>query len=318
MDTRRARLGDSIRLCCVALALIALSARPAAGQGADTIRFGYTPAQCASCAGWNAALRPFLIFGNAYYVGTQGLSAILLTSSEGHVLIDGGLPESAPQILENIRALGFRIEDVELILNSHAHYDHAGGIATLQRASGARVAASPWNAAALRRGETGPEDPQRSTSLRYPRVDAVDELRDREPQRVGPIVLTPYFTAGHTPGGTSWTWRSCEGERCLDFVHADSQTPVSDDDFLFTRNRRYPSAWRDFEHGFAVLEQLPCDVLLAPHPGFTRLFQRIAARDRGDASALVQPGQCRQYIATARERFSERIATEEMRPQPPN
>ncbi len=301
----------------VSLALIAVPSALAA-QGTDTTRAGYSPEECPSCAGWNAPQAPFRIFGNTYYVGTRGLSSILVTSSEGHVLIDGGLPESAPSILENIRTLGFRIEDVELILNSHAHYDHAGGIAALQRASGARVAASPWSAAALRRGTTGREDPQHSIHLPYPRTAGVEELRGHEPVRIGPLSLTPYSTPGHTPGGTSWAWRSCAGERCLDFLYVDSQTPVSADDFLFTRNTTYPSALRDFERGFTVLERLPCDVLLAPHPGFTRLFQRIAARDRGDASALVQPGACREFVAGARQRLAERIASERGESRPPD
>ncbi|MGZ8379713.1 MAG: subclass B3 metallo-beta-lactamase, partial [Gemmatirosa sp.] len=222
----------------------------------DATRAGRPVPPCESCAAWNAPRHPFRIHGNSWYVGTDGLSAVLVTSPQGHVLLDGGLPESAPLIAANVRALGFRMEDVRLILNSHAHYDHAGGIAALQRASGAAVAAHPWSAAVMRHGTTRPEDPQYEIDIPYPAVPTVRVLADGEAVRVGPLALTAHFTGGHTPGGTSWSWRSCEGARCLDLVYADSQTPVSADGFLFTRSTRYPSVLEDFARGFATLEGL--------------------------------------------------------------
>src|SRR5690606_111183 len=125
-------------------------------------------------------------------------SAILITSPEGHVLIDGGLPDTAPLILENIRTLGFDPADVELILNSHAHFDHAGGIAALRAASGARVAATEASAPVLETGRSGPDDPQYHTLLSYPPVGAVERIVDGETLRLGPISITARLTAGHT------------------------------------------------------------------------------------------------------------------------
>lgn len=266
--------------------------------------------ECPSCAEWNVPQQPVRIFGNTYHVGTHGLSAILITSKQGHVLLDGALPESAPLIQANIKALGFRIEDVKLIVNSHAHFDHAGGISALQRASGAAVAASPASAPVLKRGESGPNDPQYGVLLSFPAVDKVRVISDGETLRVGPLALTAHFTPGHTPGGTSWSWRSCEGGRCLNLVYADSQTPVSADGFLYTRNQTYPSAIADFARGFAVLERLPCNVLLTPHPGASRLWERVAERTRGVKDALVDSGACRRYAATARQQLARRKASE--------
>jgi metallo-beta-lactamase class B len=111
---------------------------------------------CPDCATWNMPQEPFKIYGNVYYVGTHGLSSILITSPAGHVLIDGALPESVPQIVSNIRSMGFRVEDIRLILNSHVHLDHAGGIAELQKLSGAHVAASKWTADVMRKGVVPP------------------------------------------------------------------------------------------------------------------------------------------------------------------
>lgn len=268
---------------------------------------------CSACAEWNAPQRPFRIHGNTYYVGPRGLGAVLVTSSEGHVLIDGALPESAPLIAENIRALGFRVEDVELIVNSHAHFDHAGGMAALQRASGAEVAASPPSRRVLLRGEAGPDDPQHGEVPPFPAVESVRQIADGDTLRVGPLALTAHFTPGHTPGGTTWTWRSCEGDRCLSLVYADSQTPVSADGFEFTRSERYPTAMADFERGHAVLEGLSCDILVTTHPGASRLWERLEARERGAADALVDADACRRYAAGAREHLARRVKQERAR-----
>jgi metallo-beta-lactamase class B len=272
-------------------------------------RVGYTPSECASCAGWNAPHEPVRVFGNTYWVGTNGLGSLLLTSDAGHVLIDGALPESAPRILESIRALGFRVQDVRLILSSHTHYDHAGGIAAVQRASGARVAARSPAASVLERGAPGRDDPQYRSALPFPPVPRVDVVADGDALRVGPIALVAHATAGHTPGGTTWSWRSCEGQRCLDLVYADSETPISDDGFRFT-DGSYPDAVADFERAFGTLEGLPCDVLLTPHPGASGWWERIAARDAGDADAIVDRDACRAYAARARAQLTRRIEVE--------
>lgn len=300
---------DTMRLAVLACSLLLLPL-PLRAQAGDAARARERAAECPSCAEWNAPREPFRIFGNTYYVGTAGLSAILVTSDSGHVLIDGGLAESAVAIVAHVRALGFRVGDIRLILNSHAHYDHAGGIAALQRASRAVVAASPASARWLERGGSYPDDPQYGVALSFPPVHGVRIIADGEELRVGPLAMTAHFTAGHTPGGTTWSWRSCEGGRCVDVVYADSQTPVSADGFRFTDSRTYPGALDDFAHGLAVLERLPCDLLLTPHPAASDLFERLEARDAGKADALLDPDACRRYAATARQQLAKRVAAE--------
>lgn len=295
----------TVRIPLAAL-FLAAAAAPATAQKPDTA--AYTPAECPPCAGWNAPRPPFRVLGNTYYVGTGGLSALLVTSPAGHVLVDAGLPESAPLIAANIRALGFRVEDVRLIVNSHAHYDHAGGIAALQRMSGARVAASPRSAPVIRRGQVGPDDPQVEVHLAYPPVAAVEEFRFGDTLRVGSIAIVPHRTAGHTPGGTTWTWVDSASGVPYAVVYADSQTPVSGDSFLFTRTTAYPEAIADFERGFALLESLRCDILVTPHPGASGLFDRIPVRK--DGPPLVDREECRRYAAGARRQLRQRIARE--------
>src|SRR5512141_2880798 len=205
--------------------------------GAASLRAQYSRTDCASCKVWNAPQEPFKIYGNTYYVGTHGLSSILITSPKGHILIDGALPESAEPIRAHILALGFRIEDVKLILNSHVHFDHAGGIAQLQQWSHARVAASEPSAPVLSKGGVAKDDPQFGILPDIARVKHVQRFQDGEALRVGDLALTAHLTPGHTPGGTSWTWKSCEKDVCLNMVFADSLTAASAPDFKFTAHQ---------------------------------------------------------------------------------
>lgn len=294
--------------------LLALTPFSLLAQERDRTPAGTPTPGCASCAEWNAPQKPLHIYGNTYYVGTHGLGAILVTSTEGHVLIDGGLPESSPSIVASIEALGFRVEDVKLILNSHAHFDHAGGIAALQRESGATVAASPWSARFLERGTSLPDDPQYELAIPYAPAHDVRVIADGETLHVGPLALTAHFTGGHTPGGTTWSWQSCDAGRCLDLVYADSQTPVSADGFSFTHSDKYPRAVQDFERGFAVLDHLSCDVLLTPHPAASSLWERIVRREQGAKDALIDSAACRRYAADARKKLARRVAAEKSKP----
>jgi metallo-beta-lactamase class B len=266
---------------------------------------------CTECAAWNAPQKPFRIYGNTYYVGPHGLSSILVTSEAGHVLLDGALPESAPGIAASIRSLGFRMEDVKLIVNSHVHFDHAGGIAALQRLSGAAVIASPWSAAVMTKSGVGRGDPQYGTIPPIATVARVEVLRDGQTFRVGQLAITAHLTPGHTPGGTSWTWKSCEAGRCLDIVYADSLTPVSAGGFKFTGSREYPGAIQDFEKSFAFLRAAACDILLTTHPDVSGFWSRVEARQRGVLpDPMVDRGACRQLAGRAEEQLRRRIAAE--------
>jgi metallo-beta-lactamase class B len=290
--------------------LLVLAPLAARAQTRDSVAAPPAAVDCSESRAWNTPQRPFRLHGDTYYVGTRCLAVLLVASPQGHVLLDGALPESAPLVRANVEALGFRLADVKLILNSHAHYDHAGGIAALQQASGATVAAHPWSARVLEAGRSGADDPQHGVLSDFPATRAVRVLADGEVVRVGPLALTAHWTPGHTPGGTTWAWRSCEGARCLDLVYADSQTPVSADGFSFTRSTTYPQALQDFARGHALLDRLRCDVLVTPHPEASRLWERLeGARDAG-APTLVDGGACRRYAATARERLARRVAEE--------
>jgi metallo-beta-lactamase class B len=272
------------------------------------LALGQKATSCANCITLNKAQPGFRIFGSTYYVGTHGLSSVLITSPAGHVLIDGDLPESAGLIAGNIRLLGFRIEDVKLIVNSHVHFDHAGGIADLQRRSGARVVASKWSVEVLRKGGVGRGDPQYGTLPPLAAIKNVSTLRDGESLHVGEITITPHLTPGHTPGGTSWTWKTCEGSVCYDMVYADSLNPISAPGFRFTK---YPHAIEDFEKSFAFFEATPCDVLITAHPEVSGFWDRLALREKGvKPDPFIDSAACHKLAENAREKLRQRLADE--------
>jgi metallo-beta-lactamase class B len=258
----------------------------------------------------NHSQPPFRIFGHSYYVGTRDVSAVLIASPSGAVLIDGALAESAPQITDNIIALGVRLDAVKLIVNSNVHSDHAGGIAELQRRTGATVAASSWSARVLRTGRKDPGDPQFATATPPPpRVPSVRTIRDGEVLQAGDVTVTAHMTGGHTPGGTSWTWRTCE-DRCLDLVYADSLTSVSADGFRFSDSSAYRQGVSDFARSFAFLRTVSCDILLTTHPEASDFWGRVARRTAGADDALLDRSQCARLADRADMQLQRRLASE--------
>ena len=304
----------------LAAMLMSLLAAVASAAGRTALKAD-RPKKCEACAGWNVAHEPFRIFGNTYYVGVTGLSSVLVASDKGLILLDGGLPQSAPLIDANIRKLGFRTEDVRLIVNSHAHFDHAGGIAALQRVSGATVAASASGARAIESGEPPADDPQHAfgkEANRFPPVKRVKVVADGEILRVGTLALTAHLTPGHTPGSTTWTWRSCEGARCLEIVYADSLNPVSATGFRFTGDAAHFSITNTFRRSISTVGGLPCDIILAVHPGFTGMEDKLKRRrEQPGSEPFVDPKGCRTYAADAAKRLEQRIAEEGTKEQKP-
>ncbi|MFC0132185.1 subclass B3 metallo-beta-lactamase [Massilia eurypsychrophila] len=267
---------------------------------------------CDNCAAWNKPVKPFNVVANTWYVGVDGLSVVLITGPEGHILVDGALPQSAKMIEASIKELGFSIKDVKLIVNSHAHWDHAGAIAALQRASGAVVAASASSALGLQSGANVVDDPQyqRASTTRAPKVRKVRVVGGGEVLKVGPLAITAHLTPGHTPGATSWSWNSCDAQRCVDVVYADSLNPVSSDDFYFIgKGGKTPDISASFAGSIAKVAALKCDVVLSAPPSFSDTFAKAAGRT-AERNPFVAPGGCKAYAADAAKRLDERLKRE--------
>jgi metallo-beta-lactamase class B len=300
----------------LALAMAAATATaPATPAASVSTRGSAAPpatAACAPDAGWDDPSPPHRVHGTTWYVGTCGISALLVTSPQGHVLLDGGTAKGAALIEANIRAAGFRIEDVRWIVGSHEHFDHAGGIAALQAASGAAVAAREPAAVVLERGGSGREDPQYAQLEPMAPVGAVRRIADGEVLALGPLRLTAHATPGHSPGGTSWTWRSCEDDRCLGIAYVDSLSAISDDRWRFDdpAHAGYVAAFR---RTLDTVATLPCDILITPHPKASDLWSRLGP---GATRPLAGDGACHGYADQARAGLERRLAEESANPAP--
>ncbi len=270
------------------------------------------PTQCDNCSNWNQHVAPFKIHGKSYYVGVHGLSSVLIATPDGLILLDGDLPQSAPLIEANVRALGYRVEDIRFILNSHAHVDHAGGIAALQRHSGAEVVVSVEGAAALLAGAVPPDDPQSGYPRTHaiPRVAHVKTIRDGEVVGLGGVEVIAHRTPGHTPGGTTWSWRSCEQGSCVDIVYADSLNAISSPGFRFLGGHGKPDIVPAFRDSIAKVAALPCDILVSVHPDMTDVLERAAKAAQGDARAFIDAHACRAYADAALAQLEKRVREE--------
>jgi metallo-beta-lactamase class B len=259
---------------------------------------------------WNAPQTPFALYGNTYYVGTHGLSAVLITSNEGHILIDGGSDKSPAQIVRNIRQLGFKVEDIRLILSSHEHIDHAGGIAELQRLSGAEVLAGSAAVPVLRSGQASKSDPQYTNLPPMAPIGRVRAVADGDVVKLGPLAVTMHATPGHTQGGASWTWDAVEGARTAHMVYADSLNAVAAGPFRYRGHPSYPTARADLERSIATVAGLPCDVLVSAHPEGSDLWQRYARRAARGHAAFIDTNACRTYADKARARLAAQLSKE--------
>jgi metallo-beta-lactamase class B len=256
---------------------------------------------------WNAPHKPFQIYGNTYYVGTDGISAVLITSPKGHILIDGATEKGGEIIADNIKTLGFKMADVKFILNSHAHHDHAGGISHLQKLSGATVMAGAAGAKALSTGKTAAEDPQFGSLADFAAVAKTRAVKEGEVVKLGPLAVTAHLTPGHTPGGASWTWQVCDAGQCKNFVYGDSLSAVSSDSYKFTA---HPEVVSSLEGSIAKVEALPCDVLVTAHPEVNDLFGRNERAAKEGVAAYVDAASCRYLAATSRANLAKRLDSE--------
>lgn len=260
---------------------------------------------CPAKPGWSDPARPAHIFGNTWYVGTCAISAILVTSKSGHVLIDGATDGAAAHIESNIRALGFRPEEVRYLLSSHEHFDHIGGLAHLQKVTGATVVAREPAATTLERGNSDRNDPQFGQLEAFTPLHDIQRIDDGATLGLGALKFIAHATPGHTAGSTSWTWDSCEGDDCRHMAYVDSLTAVSTDDYRFTK---HPGLVETFRATFSKVAGLPCDILMTPHPSASHLLARIGPTA---GEALIGPQACTHYAEGARKNLDARLAREE-------
>ncbi|MBS0277148.1 MAG: subclass B3 metallo-beta-lactamase [Proteobacteria bacterium] len=262
-------------------------------------------AQAAVPADWTTPQAPFRIVGNTYYVGTKDLAVYLITSPKGDVLIDGALVQTVPQIEKNIAALGFKLSDIKLILNTHAHYDHAAGIAQIKKDTGARFDASAADKPIL---ETGSISFGPTKDVHYPPVKVDHVVKDGETVSAGDVHLTAHLTPGHTPGCTSWTWNETEGGKTYRVIDICSVSVAGNP---LMNNKAYPGIVEDYRTSIAKLKAMHADVFLAPHAQFYDPQAKEAARKAGGPNPFIAPAALQTFMAKAEAAFDAELARQE-------
>jgi metallo-beta-lactamase class B len=261
---------------------------------------------------WNKPMKPFRVIDNIYYVGTAGVSSFLIFTLQGFILTDGGLPESAAQIEANIKTLGFDIKDVKIILNSHAHFDHAGGLAKLKRDSGARMIASEADKPILERGRIafGP-----SATDPFPPVKVDRAVKDGDTVVLGGVTLTAHITPGHTPGCTNWTMPIVAGNDNHNVIFFCSITVAGNP---LVNNKAYPNIADDYRASFAKLKAIDADIFLAPHGeqfGLTKKAATMAANEKnkvlGAPNPFIDKTEFHRVVGSMEKDFNEQLAKQQ-------
>jgi metallo-beta-lactamase class B len=260
------------------------------------------PATAEVPAEWTKPVAPFHIIGNIYYVGTADLAAYLIHTDDGDILIDGTLKQNVPLIERNIATLGFRVSNIKILLNSHAHYDHAAGLAALKHDSGAVLYASAKDAPILESGKIsfGP-----TASDPYPPVKVDRIVKDGEAIGLGGAKLTAHLTPGHTPGCTSWTMPVSEDGMAHTAIFYCS-TSVAGNPLV--NNKAYPQIASDYEASFAKLKTIKADVFLAPHAQFYHPQEKLRLRKKGAPNSFVDPGELQRFVAASQHDFEAELA----------
>lgn len=254
----------------------------------------------------NEPVEPFRIAGNLYYIGTNDVTSYLITTPKGHILVDSGLLETVPQIRKNVATLGFKLEDIKIILNSHAHFDHAGGIAELRRLTKAPFYASEKDSALLMRG--GLDDPNYGDKYPFESVKPDKLLTNGEKVKLGGTTLTANITAGHTPGCTTWTTTVKENNKALNVLFLCS---VSSPTYDLVTNKKYPTIEADYLASFAWLKKQKVDIFLGSHAGFFDLKDKAAELRNGKSpNPFIEPQGYKDFIDASEKAFLEKLKTQ--------
>ena len=246
-------------------------------------------------ADWTTPFPPYKIADNLYYVGSKGLATFLITSPEGHILINSNLESSPPLIRASVEKLGFRWSDVKILLISHAHFDHCAGSAAIKEQTGAQYMVMDADVPLIEDG--GKSDFQYANTpgarFKTTRVDRV--LHDGDTVKLGANVLTAHLTPGHTKGCTTWTMKVTDAGKPYNVVILGS--PNVNPGYKLVNNALYPQIAKDYARMFAVLPTLPCDIFLGAHGDYYGMEAKFARIKAGGPNPFVDPGGYKTYIA---------------------
>jgi len=255
----------------------------------------------------NQPVEPFRIIGNIYYVGASDVTSYLITTTQGHILIDGGFEETVPQIKANVAKLGFKLEDIKILLINHAHYDHCGGLAELKKLTGARLLASPPDAPVLEDGGLSDFRFGGDKPLFTPvKVDEI--LKDGQEIKLGDTILKTYFTFGHTKGATSWTIDVSDNGKKYKAAFISSVTTL---DYSLVNNPKYPKIAGDFAKTYQTLKSIKADIFLSSHGGFFDLTEKAEKLRAGaKPNPFIDPQGYQRFVARMTKAFEDKLNAE--------
>ena len=257
-------------------------------------------------ANWTAPYPPFRVIDNIYYVGSAGLSAWVIKTPKGLILLDVGVPANADLVEKNIETLGFRLKDVKILLNSHAHFDHAGGLARLKADTGATLVASAADKGTLEKGDYPGWENRHDFDFPPVKVDRV--IGDGDKVSLGGVTLTARITPGHTAGATAYLTQVTEAGVRHQVIFFPSASVAAN---RLAPDPQYPGIVADYRKTFARLKTIDADVYLAPHAEFFDLAGKRAAMGPGKPNPFVKPGEFQAAVAEFEGDFDKALAKQE-------
>jgi metallo-beta-lactamase class B len=264
---------------------------------------------------WTEPVPPFALADGLYYVGSKGLASYLVTTPEGHVLINSNVADCLPLLRESVAKLGFQFSDIKILLISHAHWDHCAGSAAIKDATGAQYMVMEGDAEVVESGGKADFQYGGSPEAQYPPTKVDRVLHDRDEVRLGDTVLVAHLTPGHTKGCTTWTLKArslADPTKLLDAVIVGS--PNVNDGYRLVNNQAYWEIAADYDDALVTLASLPCDLFLGAHGSYFDLEAKFARRGEGGASAagmgnpFVDPEGYKEFVAAKKKAFEEELA----------
>src|SRR5436190_8496960 len=254
--------------------------------------------------GWMEQFAPYKVIGNVYYVGSRGLSTYLITTPEGHIVINPSFEKNVPMIKESIEKLGFKFSDVKILLISHAHNDHCAGSALFKELTGAKYMVMAEDVPEIEAGGKG--NFSNPNGGRYPALKVDRVLHDGDEVKLGGVTLKAVLTPGHTKGCTTWTTKVADGGKSYDVVIVGS--PNVNPGYKLVNNTLYPQIAEDYERCFRVLKALHCDVFLGAHGDYYRMTAKFAKMKAGAANPFIDPDGYKAYITEREQAFRAELA----------
>jgi metallo-beta-lactamase class B len=277
-----------------------------------------TPLQAATNADWTTPIAPFRIAGNLYYVGSRDLASYLIVTPQGDILINSSLESSVPLIRSSVEQLGFKFQDVKILLISHAHSDHDAGSAAIKQQTGAQYMVMDGDVPVVESG--GAQDFQYPDG-RYPALKVDRVLHDADQVRLGDAVLIAHKTPGHTRGCTTWTMQVKDGQRLLNVVIVGSWN-VNPGYRLVDgpgQPASYPGIAADFQRTFSLLPTLPCDIFLGAHGAYFHMLEKLERLHAGASQNVwIDPIGYQAAVAERRQAFETELLRQQMSSRPAN